>query len=1094
VKLVPWGDGLLCFIGDWRSRDGGSQDGRAQHAVPLRDGISIVGAYRDTPVIISYGEGEEHLRQRRVEVDIESRRELRMFEPVSSRISFPEMEKRIIAFWKEKRIFERSVEERDPSNLYVLYEGPPTANASPGVHHVLSRVFKDVMPRYKTMKGFRAPRKAGWDTHGLPVELSIEKKLGFTSKDDIEKYGVEAFNKLCRDSVFTYVKEWNEMTERIGYWVDMEHPYVTLDNSYIETGWWVIKQLWDKGLVYQGYRVTPHCPRCGTSLSSHEVALGYDEVADPSVYIKFKVVPSSLAGIPLGDALKGVDLARKPAYLLAWTTTPWTLPGNTALAVAPNEDYAVMEGESDYLVMAAKLVVVVGLEGYSEIGRVAGSSLEGVAYEPLFNPDKFGIERKRFDKGGSLAVQEPQDDLTYKAIAADFVSMEDGTGIVHIAPSFGEDDFSIGTEKCLNFVRDYVGLNGVIKGSYPFAGKFVKDADPLIIKDLKIRGHLYRKGKIKHTYPFCWRCSTPLLYYAKPSWYIRTTAKKERLISGNDEINWYPEHIKKGRFGDWLEHNVDWACSRERYWGTPLPVWRCEGCGKDECIGSIADLKGRPGLAGMKELLDLHRPFVDEITFDCPKCKGVMRRVHDVLDAWFDSGAMPVAQWHYPFENKDTFEKFFPADYICEAVDQTRGWFYTLHALSTLLFDKPCYRNVICLGHILDAKGEKMSKSKGNVVEPAKVLDRQGADALRWYLLTSSPAGSPRRFSAELVAETQRKFLSTLWNTYSFFVLYANIDKFDPRTVGAVKSDAELDRWILSDLNQLIDYVNKALESYDPTDAGRRIQEFVDNLSNWYVRRSRRRFWKSESDTDKLSAYVTLYNCLVTLSKLIAPFTPFMAEEIYRNLVRSVDTSAPDSVHLTRFPEADLSRVDQRLSEDNHLAMRISSMGRSARSKAGIKVRQPLARALVKVRSKSEQESVEHIKSQVVEELNVKDIVCVDDTAAYAAPGFESNEDGGYWVAIDKTITPELADEGLVREVVHRIQNMRKDAGFEIADYITVYYEPNALLDKVLGNSELVAYIKQETLSHNVVEGIPAEAYKEMHKIEGQEITLGVKR
>jgi isoleucyl-tRNA synthetase len=1011
------------------------------------------------------------------------------------------MEKGIIAFWKEKRIFERSVEERDPSNLYVLYDGPPTANASPGVHHVLSRVFKDVMPRYKTMKGFRAPRKAGWDTHGLPVELSIEKKLGFTSKDDIEKYGVEAFNKLCRDSVFSYVKEWNEMTERIGYWVDMEHPYVTLDNSYIESGWWIIKQLWDKGLVYQGYRVTPHCPRCGTSLSSHEVALGYDEVDDPSVYIKFKVVPASLSGTPLGNVLKGADLAQKPAYLLAWTTTPWTLPGNTALAVAPAEEYAVMQGESDYLVMAAKLVGVVGLEGYTEIGRVAGSSLEGVAYEPLFNPHSFGIERKRFigPLGGpsswlELETQEADRELTYSVIGADFVSMEDGTGIVHIAPSFGEDDFSVGQAKGLSFVRDYVGLNGVIKGSYPFAGKFVKDADPLIIKDLKIRGHLYRKGKIKHTYPFCWRCSTPLLYYAKPSWYIRTTAKKERLISGNDEINWYPEHIKKGRFGDWLEHNVDWACSRERYWGTPLPVWRCDDCGHDECIGSIADLKSRPGLAGIKEPLDLHRPFVDEITFDCRGCKAKMRRVHDVLDAWFDSGAMPVAQWHYPFENKDTFEKFFPADYICEAVDQTRGWFYTLHALSTLLFDQPCYRNVICLGHILDAKGEKMSKSKGNVVEPAKVLDKQGADALRWYLLTSSPAGSPRRFSAELVAETQRKFLSTLWNTYSFFVLYANIDKFDPRTVGAVKIDAELDRWILSDLNQLIDYVNKALESYDPTDAGRRIQEFVDNLSNWYVRRSRRRFWKSESDADKLSAYVTLYNCLVTLSKLIAPFTPFMAEEIYRNLVRSVDTRAPDSVHLTRFPEADLSRVDQRLSEDIHLAMRISSMGRSARSKAGIKVRQPLARALVKVRSKSEQESVEHIKPQVVEELNVKDIVCVEDTTAYVAPGFESNEDSGYWVAIDKTITPELADEGLVREVVHRIQNMRKDAGFEIADYITTYYEPNALLDKVLGNSELVAYIKQETLSNNIVEGIPAEAYKGAHKIEGQEIVLGVKR
>jgi len=1077
-----------------------------------------------------------------------------MFESVSSRVSFPEMEKRIIAFWKEKRIFERSVEERDPSNLYVLYEGPPTANASPGVHHVLSRVFKDVIPRYKTMKGFCVPRKAGWDTHGLPVELSIEKQLGFTSKEDIEKYGVEAFNKLCRDSVFSYVKEWNEMTERIGYWVDMEHPYVTLDNSYIETGWWVIKQLWDKGLVYQGYRVTPHCPRCGTSLSSHEVALGYDEVDDPSVYVKFKVVPTSMLSTPLGNVLKGADLAQKPAYLLAWTTTPWTLPGNTALAVAPNEDYALMEGEGDYLIMAAKLVGIVGLEGYSEIGRVAGASLEGVHYEPLYEIDICYV------KGDKRA---------YRVIEGDFVSMEDGTGIVHIAPAYGETDFLVAEKEGLPLVHT-VELDGMVttnlltgftpkareyieksevpvtlgparqKVDLPGAGKFVKEADPLIIKDLKIRGHLYRKGKIRHTYPFCWRCSTPLLYYAKPSWYIRTTVKKERLISGNDEINWYPEHIKKGRFGDWLEHNVDWACSRERYWGTPLPVWRCEGCGRDECIGSIEDLKGKKGLTGVKEPLDLHRPFVDEITFECGDCKARMLRVSDVLDAWFDSGAMPVAQWHYPFENKDTFQKFFPADYICEAVDQTRGWFYTLHALSVLLFDQPCYRNVICLGHILDAKGEKMSKSKGNVIEPAEVLDKQGADALRWYLLTSSPAGSPRRFSVELVAESQRKFLSTLWNTYSFFVLYANIDKFDPRTVGAVKIDAELDRWILSDLNQLIDYVNKSLESYDPTDAGRRIQEFVDNLSNWYVRRSRRRFWKSENDTDKLSAYVTLYQCLVTLSKLIAPFTPFVAEEIYRNLVRSHYADAPESVHLAMFPEANLSRVDERLSEDIHLAMKVCSMGRSARSKAGIKVRQPLRRVLVKARSKGEREGIERLKESILDELNVKAIEFVTDLTEFMdiesestvapkdlekskvgekgiklsitqlkldgsgnigqqcnykdKPGYVSAHEGDFHIAIDKTITPELADEGLVREVVHRIQNMRKDAGFEIADYITTYYERNALLDRVLGNSDLVAYIKQETLSHDIVEGIPAEAYKEAHKIEGQEITLGVKR
>ncbi|MEA1958350.1 MAG: isoleucine--tRNA ligase [Chloroflexota bacterium] len=1013
-----------------------------------------------------------------------------MFEPVSSRVNFPEMEKRISAFWKAERIFERSVEERDPGNLFVMYEGPPTANASPGVHHVLSRVFKDVMPRYKTMKGFCAPRKAGWDTHGLPVELSIEKELGFKSKDDIERYGVAEFNKLCRDSVFRYVKEWDDLTERIGFWVDTEHPYITLDNSYIDSGWWIIKQLWDRGLIYQGYRVTPHCPRCGTSLSSHEVALGYEEVDDPSIYIKFRIIATSLAGTPLGDVLKGADLGVKSAYLLAWTTTPWTLPGNTALAVAPNEEYAVMEGEGDYIVMASKLVGLVGLEGYSEVGRVAGSDLVGVRYEPLFNPDEFGVERRRFEEG-LLVTKSPERGLTYRAIAADFVSMEDGTGIVHIAPSFGEDDYNVGQQNGLDFVRDYVGLDGVIRGDYPFAGRFVKDADPLIIRDLKIRGHLYRKEKIKHTYPFCWRCSTPLLYYAKPSWYIRTTAKKERLISGNEEINWYPEHIKRGRFGDWLENNVDWAVSRERYWGTPLPVWRCESCGRDECVGGVDDLGSRSGR--LPEPLDLHRPYIDEVVLVCDGCGGEMRRVPDVLDAWFDSGAMPAAQWHYPFENAGTFEKFFPADYICEAVDQTRGWFYTLHALSTLLFDQPCYRNVICLGHILDAKGEKMSKSKGNVVEPSTVIDKQGADALRWYLLTSSPAGSPRRFSAELVAELQRKFLSTLWNVYSFFVTYANIDKFDPNNVGDVKIEAELDRWVISDLNRLIDHVDRALDSYDPTAAGRRIQEFVDDLSNWYVRRSRRRFWKSESDEDKLSAYATLYRCLVTLTKLLAPFTPFIAEEMYRNLAASRDPSAPESVHLASFPAADLSKVDERLSEDIHLAMKVSSMGRSARSKAGIKVRQPLLRVFVKTRSKSERESIERLKGSILEELNVKAIEFIEDNNQVSdVDRFKVVEDDGYLIAIDAEITPELADEGLSREVVHRIQNMRKQAGFDIADYITMYYERSEIIDRALkGHTD---YIKQETLSHDVVEGIPEDAYKDTHKIEGQAITLGVKR
>ncbi|MFQ5925657.1 MAG: isoleucine--tRNA ligase, partial [Dehalococcoidia bacterium] len=797
-----------------------------------------------------------------------------MFQPVASKISFPELEKRILALWKEKRIFEKSVHGREEAPLFVLYDGPPTANASPGVHHVLSRVFKDVIPRYKTMKGYCAPRKAGWDTHGLPVELEVERELGFSSKADIEAYGVSQFNARCRESVFRYLKEWEELTERIGFWIDMEHPYITLENGYIESCWWVIKELWNKGLIYQGYRVTPHCPRCGTSLSSHEVALGYEEADDPSVYTKFKVATEEYQHLPFLAQMRRERLGResdfatwllnlvghKPAYLLAWTTTPWTLPGNTALAVSPDADYSIMEGPNDYLIMASALVNIVGLEGYSEVKRVEGSSLVKLLYEPLFNPRKFGIMFFTGDPRGKAG-----DILTIAGaryctvISGDFVSMEDGTGIVHIAPAFGGEDYVAGQEWGLDFVRDYVDLQGVIQGTYPFAGKFVKDADPLIIEDLKSRGLLYRSERIRHTYPFCWRCSTPLLYYAKPSWYIRTTAKKEGLIAENEKINWYPEHIKRGRFGDWLESNVDWAFSRERYWGTPLPIWKCESCGDCDCVGGVSELRGKPGLAGFEDSLDLHRPFVDEVTFACPRCQGRMRRLPEVLDAWFDSGAMPVAQWHYPFENEELFAAFFPADYICEAVDQTRGWFYTLHALSTLLFDRPCFRNVICLGHILDAKGEKMSKSKGNVVDPWTILDSHGADALRWYLLTSSPAGSVRRFSMDLVGEALRRFLLTLWNTYSFFVTYANIDKFDPRSVGDVVYESELDRWIISELNLLIAEVTGAMEGYDPTDAGRRIQGFVEDLSNWYVRRSRRRFWKGESDADKLAAYTTLY-------------------------------------------------------------------------------------------------------------------------------------------------------------------------------------------------------------------------------------------
>jgi len=706
------------------------------------------------------------------------------------------------------------------------------------------------------------------------------------------------------------------MTERIGFWIDLEHPYITMDNSYIETVWWAIKQMWDRGLVYQGYKVTPHCPRCGTSLSSHEVALGYqDNVEDPSVYIKFKVDEEAFLGLAINKKISDVFLDKenvKPAYFLAWTTTPWTLPGNTALAVAADAEYMIVEVDNEYLILADALLCAVGLDGYKVVGKLKGSDLVNLQYDPLFNPFEFGVDVRRFKfifddahkkfLGSERIEQQPKGKLAYWVIDTDFVSMEEGTGIVHVAPAYGEVDYEAGQNNELYFVHP-VDLQGIITGNYPFSGKFVKDADPLILDDLKSRGLLFRSERIRHTYPFCWRCEAPLLYYAKQTWYIRTTAVKEALVAGNDEINWYPEHIKYGRFGDWLENNVDWAFSRERYWGTPLNIWRCEACGSYDCVGSVDELKSKGGFSGLKEPLDLHRPFVDELTFACPQCGAKMKRVSEVIDCWFDSGAMPIAQWHYPFEHKELFDnELKQADYICEAVDQTRGWFYSLHAISTLLFNRPCFKNVICLGHILDAKGEKMSKAKGNVVEPRTVIDKYGADALRWYCLTASPPGNVRRFSESLVAEVTRRFLLTLWNVYSFFVTYANIDHFIPGSGGASLEPSELDKWIISELNQLIVDVDGALEAYNPMEAGRKIESFVNELSNWYVRRSRRRFWKSENDADKQSAYNTLYECLVTLSKLLAPFTPFLAEELYQNLVGSAFPEAPDSVHLTDFP------------------------------------------------------------------------------------------------------------------------------------------------------------------------------------------------
>jgi len=1038
-----------------------------------------------------------------------------MFRPVSEKFNLPQIEEKILKWWQENKTFEQSVERRKGRPRFTFYEGPPTANGKPGIHHVLSRIFKDIIPRYKAMKGYYTPRIGGWDTHGLPVELEIEKLLGFTSKQQIEDYGVERFNARCRESVFAYLKEWDALTERIGFWVDLPNAYVTMRSPYIETVWWAIKQMWDKGLIYQGYKTAAHCPRCGTSLSSHEVALGYeDNVEDPSVYIKFKVAKAlyakrgfltkvrKLYGDRAADFAKRLlDLTgEKPVYLLAWTTTPWTLPGNTALAVAADAEYSIVEYEDGYLIMATARLGAVGLGKANVLATVKGADLVDLRYEPLYNPNDYGVKVVIMDgdKAGeptSNAKWRQTGNFNYPVIATDFVSLEDGTGIVHVAPAFGEVDFEAGKRLGLDFVQP-VDLQGKVTGKYSFAGKFVKNADPLVITDLKKKDLLYKAETIRHTYPFCWRCATPLLYYVKKSWYIKTTAVKDRLIAGNDQINWYPEHIKHGRFGDWLENNVDWAFSRERYWGTPIPIWTCKSCGAFECIGSVDELAAKPGIepAVVKEgvgKLDLHRPFVDGITYTCAKCGGKMKRLPEVIDCWFDSGAMPIAQNHYPFENATMFENGrFPADYISEAVDQTRGWFYSLLAISTMLFDQPCYRNCICLGLILDAKGEKMSKAKGNVVDPWKIINKHGADALRWYFFTASAPGNVRRFDEEQITEATRRFLLTLWNVYSFFLNYANIDKFVPGKE-KVSVYAELDRWVLAELNQLVAGVDSDLEHYAPTDAGRKIEGFVDDLSNWYVRRSRRRFWKSENDVDKLSAYTTLYQCLVTLSKLIAPFMPFLAEELYQSLIGPVSPDAPASVHLTDFPVADPALIDNKLMEDVRLAMRVSSMGRAARSQAGIKVRQPLIKLLVKVNTKEQKEALSRLAPQVLEEVNVKALEMVSELPFKEEWPTISECDLSVMLVTD--IPEELAAEGMAREIVRRLQTMRRAAGFEIADHITTCFQGDDYLRKVM--ADFADYIQQETLSEQLVEGAaPEGAHTESYKLDGHEVTLAVKR
>jgi isoleucyl-tRNA synthetase len=1018
-----------------------------------------------------------------------------MFKPVSPKLNVTMMEEGVLRLWKKKDVFHQSLKLREGGPEYIFYEGPPTANGKPGVHHVLARAFKDIFPRYKTMCGYHVSRRGGWDTHGLPVEIEVEKKLGFTNKQQIEDYGIAEFNKLCKESAFTYIQEWEKLTDRIAFWVDLDTAYVTYKDEYVESVWWILKQLWEKDLLFQGFKVIPYCPRCGTPLSDHEVALGYDEAVDPSIYVR----------LPLMD--------EEGTSLLVWTTTPWTLPGNVAVAAHPDFAYVKIErempeGGRERLILAKDLLpAIFGDTPYTILQEMKGKQLKGLRYKPLF-------------------TFLPTDKLAHYVVLADYVTTEDGSGLVHIAPAFGAEDMEVSLEENLPMLMTVAPDGTFISEVRPWAGIFVKDADPLIIQDLQSRGLMFHVGQITHTYPFCWRCSTPLLYYARPTWYIRTSQYKDRMVALNKQINWYPGHIRDGRFGNWLENNVDWALGRERYWGTPLPVWECEDCHKQVCAGSRQELSE---LAG-KDLtgLDPHRPYVDEVHFECSECGGTMHRVPELIDVWFDSGSMPVAQWHYPFENVEKFKEQFPADYICEAVDQTRGWFYSLHAISTLLFDEVSFKNVICLGLILDGEGHKMSKSRGNVVGPWDVIDAHGADAMRWYLYTASPPGQERRFSSDLVAEVVRNFTLTLWNTYSFFVTYANLDGWKP-DASAKLEYSPLDQWLRSALHALVRDVTQALETYDVLGATRPIEAFVDQLSNWYLRRSRRRFWKSEADGDKQAAYATLYEALVTVSKLLAPTMPFLADELFQNLVRSVEEGAPESVHLALWPKFDAAVIDEKLNQHMALVMKLASLGHAARNKSAIKVRQPLAEAAFSVGSAEEREAIEQFADLLMDELNVKKVSSLHKAAdavdyalnplpkqlgqkygrqfpeirkailemdaevgalklldgqslsvemdgqtleilpeevevrALARSGFEVASEGAYLAALVTDLTPELVQEGLAREVVRRVQDLRKQADLDIADRIHLYYQATPALAAAIENYR--DYVMGETLT-----------------------------
>ncbi|MGM0606833.1 MAG: isoleucine--tRNA ligase [Candidatus Muiribacteriota bacterium] len=1047
-----------------------------------------------------------------------------MFKKVDNNLNFAVSEEKIIEFWKKNKVFEKTQEKNSKDNPFVFYEGPPTANGKPHPGHVLGRAIKDVFNRYKTMKGFFVPRKAGWDTHGLPVEIEVEKNLGLDGKQAIEEYGVEKFIKHCKSSVFKYQEEWERMTDRLGYWINMDDPYVTMHNSYIESIWWALKQIFEKDMLYFGHKILPYCPRCGTAVSSHEVAQGYKQTKDPSVFIKFK-------------------LADEDAYFLVWTTTPWTLISNVALAINRSEKYVRIQTEKGELILAKKRLEVIE-EDYKIIQEFDGKAIVGKKYQQLFEYCELQEGKKGFE-----------------VVHADFVSMEDGTGIVHIAPAFGEDDNKIGVENNLGFFQP-VSLEGKFEENIiDFKGMFVKDADPEILYVLKKRNQLYKSRKVEHTYPFCWRCDSPLLYFARESWFIKTSEIRDRLLKNNDQINWIPDYIQKGRFGNFLENVIDWAISRERYWGTPLNIWICENnkCGHKVSVGSIEELKSKA--INCPDDIELHKPYVDDVYLKCPQCNSKMKRVSEVIDCWFDSGCMHTAQLHYPFENKEEFEKSMPAEFISEGIDQTRGWFYSLLATSTLLYDKPAYKNCLVTAHVLGKDGYKMSKSKGNTVDTWDIFNKQGADAIRWYFYSCSPAWTPKAFYPEAVTETIQKFLGTLKNTYSFFVLYANIDGYNPNKFKTGRELPLLDKWILSYYNRVAVEVNEYMEKYDVTKATRAIQEFVDNLSNWYLRRSRRRFWASEFNEDKISAYNTLYTVLTELSKLCAPFVPFISEDIYQNLVVEIDENAPLSVHMDDYPEGNRELIDSELEELMENTIKIVSMGRAARNDSKIKNRQPLSELTVGGLNKSVEQNLHKTLYLIQEELNIKDVNFAEDNSRFVnfelKPNFKtlgpkygklvnkikeylanmneeiknsiakkllqneeqviiniessevslSHEDvnilshgkkdfsviteSGVFVALNTHITPELLEEGFVRELVNKVQNMRKSNEFNVMDRILLFVDSDSELEKAVENFE--DYLKSETLCNKIIfEKDDSLDYMEWN-INGKNVKLALK-